>query len=107
MTTITDAEREELTKAINRATFVHGDFISPSVTKAITDALLSLGYRRSGAWEPISTAPKDGTELLLAHKFAFVGRWFQPGFGTEGWWTANAMPVEPTHWQHLPQPPEA
>ena len=61
-------------------------------------------------WQPIETAPKDGTHVLLwpspywggdslsggyatAHK-----RWFADGSGSET--------ISPTHWQPLPPPPK-
>ena len=60
-------------------------------------------------WQPIDTAPKDGTSVI-----AFV-----PGFGMgtfvlfwmDGYWRepANMMglKVKPTHWMPLPSPPKA
>jgi hypothetical protein len=55
-------------------------------------------------WQPIATAPKDGTEIL--------------GWPVEGGnstiaivsffrgWTSGDYDAEPTHWQPLPQPPD-
>lgn len=57
-------------------------------------------------WEPIDTAPKDGTLLLLLIKGTCgpdVGHWFQAT--NNGWWTSHTMPVEPTHWIPIPTPP--
>ena len=76
-------------------------------------------------WRPIEEAPKDGTRVLL----------YWPKFGsnprqeigyfemqkyhskpTPYWWSSNAVKnygvrwyrdYQPTHWQPLPQPPEA
>lgn len=77
-------------------------------------------------WQPIDTAPKDGTDVLL----------WRPGFGAlDGWivigsyredenlsewgklWLENdynefstgyaSTPIKATHWQPLPEPPEA
>ena len=56
-------------------------------------------------WKPIETAPKDGTELLLWNgAFRIIGRYYQSS--TDGWWVANAIPIEPVKWQPLPAPPE-
>lgn len=60
-------------------------------------------------WQPIETAPKDGTPLLLGFPnncHALVGHceddlWGQldEDFGFEPW------PMAPTHWMPLPNPP--
>jgi len=58
------------------------------------------------AWQPIDTAPTDGTELLLWDgRQRFVGRC------RSGLWYATDVADEhhsfadPTHWQALPAPP--
>jgi hypothetical protein len=79
-------------------------------------------------WQPIATAPKDGTEILIAggrvhlgsddmddgkgHKHKGVslalwneragGYWYQPGTETT---SHGGNSFEPTHWMPLPQPP--
>ncbi len=62
------------------------------------------------AWEPISTAPKDG---LLVLTFAIVdsetGNWnmkISCRWEVGGPWL-NWAPAKPTHWRPLPKPPEA
>jgi hypothetical protein len=82
-----------------------------------------------GTWEPIETAPQDGTMLLLAPHMV-VGWW---EFGDNNWqmmnvplntdrtiahnwkeqpklWFCVALNMfglgEPTHWMPLPEPPE-
>lgn len=58
-------------------------------------------------WLPISSAPKDGTRIILADC-----AWIETGFwntqlsqwmddAKQGWCNANW----PTHWQPLPAPP--
>jgi hypothetical protein len=65
-------------------------------------------------WQPMETAPKDGTDVLLAAQWDKTGRWLQ-GIGrwnngryqenAVGWgWTWYA---QPTHWMPLPDPPGA
>ena len=69
-------------------------------------------------WQPIETAPKDGTTVLLYCQGSFLpgpapfmqaGAW---GFWHSGnpnhqrdCWIADE-PVDPTHWMPLPEPPE-
>ena len=58
-------------------------------------------------WQPIETAPKDGTETLLWEKgfevyavgyfCELAEKWVV--FGTHWNW-------QPTHWMPLPEPPE-
>jgi hypothetical protein len=60
-------------------------------------------------WQPIETAPKDGTRVLTFGPDRIVTAYFDPGVrGHErefpaGWRGA----FEPTHWMPLPAPPEA
>ena len=58
------------------------------------------------AWQPIETAPRDGTLVLAWHPW-----WMGPDAvrcGRSGVWTADGHPVcEPTHWMPLPAAPEA
>lgn len=64
-------------------------------------------YRRAD-WRPIETAPKDGTDILIWSRAGreigkyLAGReaWLGHGDNGSGWRT-------PTHWQPLPEPPDA
>lgn len=61
-------------------------------------------------WQPIETAPKDGTNILI-HELGdtFVAWWLN---GLERWvdgkWTEmdGWVTYDPTHWMPLPPPPE-
>jgi hypothetical protein len=65
---------------------------------------------RSHQWEPIDTAPHDGTHIVLSDgEVVTVGRYLENG----RWFGANADPTDywdgelyPTHWMPLPTPPE-
>lgn len=75
-------------------------------------------------WQPIATAPKDGTHILLfAAKawYPMVERnaedspiwtgYFSRWVGGEGEWTVSGMEFHegygpPTHWMPLPEPPQ-
>ena len=56
-------------------------------------------------WQDISTAPKDGTPILVADSgpYAFVVEWSSR---FRGWYGADKWIWEPTHWQPLPAPPK-
>lgn len=66
------------------------------------------------AWQPIETAPTDGTPLLLFARsknarapIRIVG-WFLADIGwIEGCFVPNQpIGIVPTHWMPLPRPPE-
>jgi hypothetical protein len=61
-------------------------------------------------WQPISTAPRDGTRILLAttypkarHKI-IVGSWFAKW--NEWQSVPGNWPFRPTCWQPLPEGPQ-
>lgn len=70
------------------------------------------------AWQPIETAPKDGTSILVAHELAvFSACWEKDGretnTGQPGWIdgvmnrSEEYVVYEPTHWMPLPDLPAA
>lgn len=61
------------------------------------------------AWQPIETAPKDGTTILAypcySNPKAFVVQW-REGSRKNGWATyLGICPIQPLYWMHLPEPP--
>ena len=64
----------------------------------------------SGIWQPIETAPKDSTEILLFSEGwgVWVDKWTKID-DEEMWLMCDQWenPVEPTHWMPLPEPPDA
>jgi hypothetical protein len=58
-------------------------------------------------WQPIETAPKDGTKLLLvcADGWYFVGQWSDRANGHMNWNDGEYTFGNLTHWQPLPPPP--
>lgn len=59
-------------------------------------------------WEPIETAPKDGTLVLLFCPSQFTGDYQIVGLWERGNWRDpdECQPIEATHWMPLPMPPE-
>jgi hypothetical protein len=70
-------------------------------------------------WQDISTAPKDGTPIVLyspdaAEPKIYIGCWaddevFDDHPFAINWydaWTGEEIDVEPTHWLALPPTPE-
>ncbi|WP_423156485.1 DUF551 domain-containing protein [Stenotrophomonas maltophilia] len=67
--------------------------------------------RRAPQWQPIETAPKDGTPVLLCCMKPSKYSRHEPGFMAvcgydEGWGAFNRFHFPPTHWQPLPPEPE-
>lgn len=65
-------------------------------------------------WQPIDTAPMDGTRLLLSAMIrngqrVFIGG-YDPSWSGQCWLSENhSVPAgyQPTHWMHLPANPGA
>lgn len=68
-------------------------------------------------WEPIETAPKDGSEIILADRYgSYSGFWHdgsQNYWKKEGWYVESdrsnlltARPLKPKHWMPMPVHPE-
>ena len=66
-------------------------------------------YRRVDAvvdWQPIETAPTDGTPILGARQGS---KWQQVLYWDDGcdagWYSSAGREHHPSHWQPLPEPP--
>jgi hypothetical protein len=66
-------------------------------------------------WQPIHTAPKDGTDILICEVIfepsenGFVCLCFIAAWEEEQWMEHGCYPertLEPTHWMSLPLPPK-
>lgn len=57
-------------------------------------------------WQPIETAPKDGTLVLVADDDG--PEWSMPAQWCRSLWvnTARGIVPDPTHWMPIPSPPE-
>jgi hypothetical protein len=75
------------------------------------EATLATG--RETAWQDISTAPKDGTYVLLYSKsHTYTGSWregsrYEPQPWELAWRDGSGKFNTVTHWQPLPPPPSA
>lgn len=65
----------------------------------------NLGNTGARGWQDISTAPKDGTEVLV-YVPRRLGALYAGATNTTGkqWWSRNLGDVQPTLWQPLPTP---
>jgi hypothetical protein len=68
--------------------------------------------RASCEWQPIETAPKDGTKIICYSPEAPGGKirvtWYRnpsDHAGYLGWGEFNMVYWPPTHWMPLPEPP--
>jgi hypothetical protein len=58
-------------------------------------------------WQPIETAPKDGTKILTASgRDLSVREWGENEDG-DSVWLPRIRGVFPTHWMPLPTPPDS
>lgn len=79
--------------------------------EALYNALTSKGVDE---WQPMATAPKDGTEILTYENGYIIKNNFIHIKGTKKhpemktWNVHSIHPhTQPTHWMPLPQPPES
>jgi len=102
---------EDIARAVEMAKEIDRDAPRRPLGKFIAE----LRRKQVAAWQPIDTAPKDGTRVLLyaptrPHDGAQqVGCFLPPAeSGDKGcWWIADGRYQDwPTHWQPLPSPPK-
>lgn len=59
-------------------------------------------------WKTIETAPRDGTDVLLWDGQAVeLGHWLDWDDGTGDWVDREFLPLRPTYWMNLPDPPSS
>ena len=74
-------------------------------------AALSAQVQGVAGWQPIETAPKDGSEILALWKRSQIQSngygvvWFEDGSWRE--FDYECLVSDPTHWMPLPSPPAA
>ena len=93
---------------IDRVLFEQGYDRTEGTSRAILSALSAAGLVVEQGWQPIETAPRDGTRMLC-YAPAVEGR--ASLVRSDFWWLrvrafAHMRPIQPyTHWRHLPTPP--
>lgn len=112
------------------ATIAHASSHGLHYEQQIAEEILKNLEKIKNPWNPIETAPKDGTRVLLCFQTGkqTVARWTDGTltkagihigwviYGNEEHWFAKWMPWKniiltldknclPTHWQHLPESP--
>lgn len=78
---------------------------------AFFQSLAVHGYKLERDWQPIETAPRGGTPILICNAATGSTRW---AVFSGGWWRDGQVEAggiicgcpEPTHWRPLPEPPE-
>lgn len=103
------------------ADFIYGvqTYADAKKAAAVLWQLLSQNNGNSGErekvieeWQPIETAPRDGTNIIV-YRPKFHGNYI-PQVGTDYWmtkglfvptWGKSRKDVPPTHWQPFPKPP--
>ncbi len=80
----------------------------------LCDGLMQLAKEEAACdddWQPIETAPKDGTRILVyrpgKHNHPAVGvDFWQVGHAPYDVWWHSPSNGQPTHWMSLPPPPK-
>lgn len=88
---------------IASAVETEGDYDGFILGRAEYAGLIALARRSIAPWEPIETAPKDGTRIVL-----WIVNEAQLACFEDGYWCGeDDQPVygTPTHWLPLPPPP--
>jgi hypothetical protein len=59
-------------------------------------------------WQPISTAPRDGTHIIGLDRFGAREMWFKRDtYEGEFWMDEGDSEPDPSHWVPMPTMPEA
>lgn len=64
--------------------------------------------RVATGWQPIETAPRDMTEVIVlcGRKDVRLGWYFAPSSDTFGWLDQNGKSIKPDFWMPLPPAPK-
>lgn len=106
----------EIVRAVLKASGIEGDLCHRALSSLATLRTLALDSVDRPGWEPISTAPKDGSHIFLWFPATRVDAgvvcegFFDAIFDqvwmlTRGRGTVDQRVREPTHWMPLPEGP--
>lgn len=113
---MTDTYTPPTGKQINVAFEIYSAYLRSRKTVASLDQVaaaceviaFALAEYQRQQWQPLETAPKDGTHILICCKPDAV---YECGrIGVDVWyhnrWLISTHPLEPIAWMPLPPPPE-
>lgn len=71
------------------------------------DQMTDLDIRFGDVWQPIETAPRDGSPMLFGNKEGVEIGWFDFCYHVQDYYPTNheADVLSVTHWMPLPKPP--
>lgn len=85
----------------------------PTPEREAARCICGAAYPKAPEWQPIETAPKDGTRVLLWVPPMIAGNVELSGYATAGRWDSlgwhsgiTTLACQPTLWMPLPRPPE-
>ena len=95
---------------------IQDQYFTVELCNAIDAARAAVGNPPASAWQPIETAPRDGTRLLTWDGEDMQLAWVKRDFSDPEWdkhlnfWVYTDEELtyydyQPTHWQPLPSPP--
>jgi hypothetical protein len=85
-----------------------GDPLAQENLPYLYEAIADAGFVIEQGWQPIETAPKDGTPVLCFEPHSMGGYCFVAAPNEDGDWCDNLATLntyKPTHWMPLPAPP--
>lgn len=104
-----DEIRARHEEACNPVAYSFDDHIQAHADRATLLRLLDEERARRVEWQPIETAPRDGTQVLILQPSgkAAVGLWDKVD---NGWrlsvrFVTRTFALDAGHWQHIPTPP--
>jgi len=76
----------------------------------MADQLLTAAMEDRMTWKPISSAPRDGTDILIydagTGSYEVSSYWTDTPRYWDGNWGDGEYEHTPTHWMPLPEPPK-